>query len=159
MNKKRSWNWALNPWVISGSIILGILLFIATLLLLWNTRTEPFPGVSSTAIMNVIFAATDTPTPSIPTQELITTQGPSDDTISVGQLIQISGTGGSGLRLRFQAGLSSNVRLLGAEGENFLVMDGPQELDGYTWWYLESPEDRDRRGWAVADYLILTENP
>ncbi len=159
MKKKSSWNWALNPWVIGGSVFLGIFLFFATLLLLWNTRSDPYPGVSGTAVVNIIYSPTDTPIPIVTTQELEPTGIPSDSTISVGQQIQISGTGGSGLRLRFQAGLNSEVRLLGAEGEIFLVMDGPQEVDGYTWWYLENPQDRNRRGWAVADYLTLTENP
>lgn len=71
----------------------------------------------------------------------------------------IFGTGGDGLRLRYQAGLNSNVRLLGAEGELFEVMDGPETSDGYIWWYLESPDDRTRRGWAVVDFLVPANTP
>jgi hypothetical protein len=49
--------------------------------------------------------------------------------------------------------------MLGAEAEVFQVSDGPREIDGYTWWYLVGPYDESRRGWAVANYLSVVQNP
>jgi len=49
--------------------------------------------------------------------------------------------------------------LLGSEAEVFRVQDGPREVDGYTWWYLVGPFDETRRGWAVANYLQIVQNP
>jgi hypothetical protein len=73
--------------------------------------------------------------------------------------VQIIGTGGDGLRLRDQPGLDGKVLLLGSEAEVFRVQDGPREVDGYTWWYLVGPFDETRRGWAVANYLQIVQNP
>ena len=73
--------------------------------------------------------------------------------------MQISGTGGDGLRLRTEPGLESEVRMLGLEAEVFQVKDGPREVDGYNWWYLVAPVDTTRRGWAVANYLAVVQNP
>jgi hypothetical protein len=51
------------------------------------------------------------------------------------------------------------VRILGAEEEIFLVIDGPQQADGYTWWNLEGPFDETRHGWAVSNFLRVVQNP
>ena len=56
----------------------------------------------------------------------------------------VTGTGGDGLRVRPEAGLSQGVRFLAGEGEMFQVQDGPVEIDGYTWWYLVKSEDTSR---------------
>ena len=79
--------------------------------------------------------------------------------IAVGAYVQISGTGGDGLRLRTDPGLDSEVRILGAESEVFQVEDGPKDVDGFTWWYLVGPYDASRRGWAVSNYLSVVQNP
>ena len=73
--------------------------------------------------------------------------------------MQITGTGGDGLRLRTEPGLNADVRILGAEAEVFLVQDGPRQVDGYTWWDLVGPYDSTRRGWAVSNYLAVVQNP
>jgi len=51
------------------------------------------------------------------------------------------------------------VRFLAIDGEVFQVMDGPVELDGYTWWLLQAPYDPNVQGWAVADFMIVVQNP
>jgi hypothetical protein len=49
--------------------------------------------------------------------------------------------------------------MLGLEGEVFLVQEGPEEVDGYSWWYLVGPFDETRRGWAVANFMAVVQNP
>ncbi|MBN1147881.1 MAG: hypothetical protein JXA78_11555 [Anaerolineales bacterium] len=84
---------------------------------------------------------------------------PPPGVIAVGAYVQITGTGGDGLRLRTEPGLDEQIRLLGSEAEVFRVDEGPVELDGYTWWRLVGPFDETRHGWAVANYLAIVQNP
>jgi len=73
--------------------------------------------------------------------------------------VQITGTGGDGLRLRSEPGLGNTIRLVAMESEVFLVLEGPQTGDGLTWWYLAAPYDETRRGWAVSNYLATVKSP
>jgi hypothetical protein len=81
------------------------------------------------------------------------------NTIGIGGYVQISGTEGEGLRIRSAAGLNSNTVFRGEEAEVFVVRDGPQDVDGYTWWYLVAPYDDTRAGWAAADFLAVVPAP
>jgi hypothetical protein len=75
--------------------------------------------------------------------------------IAVDMYVQITGTGGDGLRLRSGPGTNNPPRFLGYEAEVFRVKDGPTMADGFTWWFLEAPYDPNRAGWAAADYLAV----
>ena len=79
--------------------------------------------------------------------------------MEVGVSIQITGTGGDGLRLRADPGLDGTVRFLAIDGEIFRVMDGPREADGYSWWLLQAPYDPNVQGWAVDDFFVVVQNP
>jgi hypothetical protein len=155
----------LSPWVFGGAIIIAVLLLAATLGLLWYTRPQAVASRLPTAVLNVIPAATSTPIPPTPTPlqsptpTLPVPPSPQPGVISIDAYVQISGTGGDGLRLRTDPGLDGEVRLLGAEAEVFVVKDGPKDVDGYTWWYLVGPYDPSRRGWAVSNYLAVVQNP
>lgn len=118
------------------------------------------PSTSSTippAVFTVIPAPTATvilpteviPTPSLSPEELATGK------IEIGVLVQITGTDGAGLRLRAEPGVSAAPIVLGKDGEEYLVKDGPSHRDGYNWWKLESQKDAARNGWAAADYLAV----
>jgi hypothetical protein len=154
-----------DPLVIVGAVGFGVLLAAAALGLLWLTRTNQAPAGGQTAVLTVIPAATITPTVAPPTATLpVEPTGtglplPPPGDVSLEAYVQISGTGGDGLRLRSDPGLNSDVRMLGEEAEVFVVKDGPEEADGYTWWYLVGPADETRRGWAVANYLMVVQNP
>ena len=47
----------------------------------------------------------------------------------------------------------------GEEAEVFVIRDGPQQADGYTWWYLVAPNAETRAGWAAADFLAVVPGP
>lgn len=79
--------------------------------------------------------------------------------MGIGSFVQITGTGGVGLNIRSGPGLSNDVQFLGYDAEVFEVRDGPVEADGLTWWYLVTPVDESRAGWAAADYLSVVANP
>jgi hypothetical protein len=145
-------------WVFVGILTFALLLFGVTMGLLWWTRQES-PAISiGTAALNIIPAPTSTSLPTVPPLPS-PTPTPATDGLSIGSYVKISGTGGDGLRLRYQPGLEGDVHLLGGEGEVFQVKDGPQEVSGHTWWYLVNPQDPRREGWAVADFLVLVLGP
>lgn len=151
----------LNPWILFWALIIGLLLAGGTLLLLWYSRPGPSASGLTTAVLNVIPAPTVTrPVPSAtpsgtatPTQDI--PPSPLPGLLAVGAYVQISGTGGDGLRLRSQPGLSGQTLVVGAESEVFRVDEGPQDADGYTWWHLVGLYDESRDGWAASNFLSL----
>jgi len=155
----------LDPWLIFGAVGFGVALLIATLLLLSWTRSPQTSAGASTAVITVI--ALPTATPILPTSTPTETEIPAatdfppppPGDIAIDAYVQVTGTGGDGLRLRAGPGLDREVRLLGGEDEVFLVRDGPQQADGFTWWYLVGPFDESRHGWAVANFLRVVQNP
>lgn len=155
----------INPWVILGAIGFGSALFLLSLYLLSSTRSTIVASSAPTAALTVVSLPTSTPVTPTPTSPAPTTPTltppppPPDGEIAVGSFVQISGTGGDGLRLRTEPGLSSEVRFLGLDSEVFEVRDGPREIDGYTWWHLVAPFEENRNGWAVSGYLSVVQNP
>jgi hypothetical protein len=120
---------------------------------------------SATQLFTIIPAPTVTlqvvlPTvPVSPNVTVVPTPAPPGE-MGVGAYVQISGTGGDGLRLRADAGTSNAPLFLGSESEVFLVKDGPKTADGFTWWFLVAPYDANRKGWAVQNYLsVVTDKP
>lgn len=155
----------LDPWIIFGAIGFGVALLIATLLLLSWTRSPQAISGAPTAVITVI--ALPAATPILPTPTLLETEipvatdfpPPPPGDIVVNAYVKVVGTGGDGLRLRTGPGLDRDVRLLAIEDEVFLVQEGPQQADGYSWWYLVGPFDDSRHGWAVANFLRVVQNP
>ena len=154
-----------NPWVILGALGFGSALLLLSLYLLSSTRNTAVANSAPTAVLTVVSLPSPTPlppsvTPSTPTTPTLTPPpaAPPGE-ISVGSYVQITGTGGDGLRLRTEPGLSSEVRFLGLDSEVFEVRDGPREIEGHTWWYLVAPFEENRNGWAVSGYLSVVQNP
>lgn len=147
----------ISVWFYLAGILAGIGMFCASILLVSYGKQASAPAEPRpTAIITIIFAPTSTPT--LPAGFLITPTATPDNGVVIGGIgkglyVQISGTGGDGLRLRATASTSGEIRFLGYESEVFLVTDGPKNADGYIWWYLTAPYDESRSGWAVAEYL------
>jgi len=154
----------LNPWNVLGALIVGLLLIGAAAWYLANTRPEPAaPGVP-TAELAVILAPTATqpvPTalPATPTEAAVDLPTPLPGTLAVGTLVQITGTGGTGLNLRDEPGLGSGIQYLGFESEVFTITDGPVETDGLVWWYLVGFTDDSRAGWGASNFLEIVQSP
>ena len=89
----------------------------------------------------------------MPTEQPIITPTLQPGSIGIGIFVQVSGTGGDGLRLRTGPGLTSEMQFLGLDGELFQVGDGPVDQDGYTWWFVVGSYDETRQGWAAAEFL------
>ncbi len=153
-----------SPWVILGSIVIAGLLFGLTLLLIWVTRPTGSAQIPATPVMVVIPAPSATP-PIIappttsPTSTLPVPPAPAPGTLAKGAYVQISGTGGDGVRVREKPGLQNNTLFIALEAEVFQIDDGPQQADGYSWWHLVAPFDATHQGWAVANYLSVVQKP
>lgn len=149
---------------IIGAFSVACLLCIVGFGVIWL----PFPEntiLYPTAVVQVIPAATFTPTPP-PTATSVTLNEGGDSQSStsevpilIGDYVEIVGTQGDGLRLRSQPGLEGEIVFVAYEGEIFKVDDGPQDASGYHWWYLVAPYDDTVRGWAVDNYLKVVPNP
>lgn len=156
------WNWLsskINLWVILGGLVVagGLILLLVLVVYL-----VPLPSVDTSggqALVTIIPGPTST---LVPTRAVFTptpTHPPSIEGIYVTGYVQITGTEGAGLRLRAGPGTTNPSRLLGMEDEVFQVKDGPQTADDFTWWYIESPYDPDRSGWAASKFLKVVNPP
>lgn len=151
----------LNRFVIFGSLITaGILILITLILIGWTTpRFSPEVGFAP-ADLTMIPAPTHTPaTTATPTLDPFATPIIDENTIHIDGYVQITGTGTDGLRIRSAPGLNTETVFRGEESEVFVVKDGPQTADGYTWWYLVAPYDDTRAGWAAAEFLAIVPAP
>jgi hypothetical protein len=149
----------LTPKVFIASLIIASVLLCGTLTYILVAR----PALSSSNVVSagsgltIIPALTSTPrplsptyTPLPPTPRPTETVGPGQ--IALGVFVQPE-TGGEGLRVHTQPGLATPF-YSAFDSEVFQVADGPQQADGYTWWFLTASYDTNRSGWAVQDYLI-----
>jgi hypothetical protein len=149
-----------NRWVILGAILItGILLLITAISI---GLTSPLPSSDvGFAPANVTVIAAPTGTSSAPPTPTIDPFAPTPvpTGIAIGNYAQITGTDGEGLRIRAEPGLNGEPVFLGFDSEVFIVQNGPQIVDGYTWWYLVAPYDDTRAGWAAADFLSYIPSP
>lgn len=88
---------------------------------------------------------TPTPAPTLPSG--------GGEGFAPGDLVEVYGTGGDGLRLRRAPNLDADIVVLGVESEVFRVIAGPTSANGYSWWQLVNPYDSGKQGWAVGLYL------
>ncbi len=151
-----------NRSVVFGAIGFAVGLIIVTLIFIGWTSPRFSPDVGfAPADLTIIPAPTHTPdvtpVPTIDPSMVTPTLAP--DTIGIGGYVQISGTEGEGLRIRSAPGLNGDTVFFGEESEVFIVRDGSQVADGYTWWYLVAPYDETRAGWAAADFLAVVPSP
>ena len=104
--------------------------------------SQPTAVVWTTTPTPVLTAApTPTPAPILP------------GTIEVGTRVEVIGTGGAGVSIRVEARTNGERLDVANEGDTLLIVGGPEEADGYTWWFLRDESNAAREGWAVSDYL------
>lgn len=109
--------------------------------------------------------ATLTPTPTEATDEDGDGDGEGAATptvspdIAIGRYVQVSGTGGYGLSLREGPGANYTRVDVAAEGEVFIVVEGPHTTAGSPWWRIRDPENEQRVWWVVGNYLEPVEQP
>ncbi len=153
---------SINKKVLAGAVVVAGLLIVYVLLLLngvtfaQNARLTPKANITVLAVGSV-----PTPDLSLLTVTSTATSSPSETVngISINTFVKIAGTEGAGLRIRNNPGTDSEVNFLANESEVFLVIGGPQTVGGVLWWQLAAPYDKNRQGWASAEYLVaVTDN-
>ena len=113
----------------------------------YSAELTLLPGITNTPIL-----PTNTPT-SIPSPTIGIRPSPLPGTIGIGGYVQVFGTNGTSLNIRTAAGLNGNLVFQALDGELFVIIDGPQTVDGYSWWKIQSSVESSRTGWAVDNYL------
>ncbi|MBV6392276.1 MAG: hypothetical protein KPEEDBHJ_01498 [Anaerolineales bacterium] len=151
----------LNRFVVFGALITAGALILVTLILIGWTSPRLSPEVGfAPADLTMIPAPTHTPAASAtPTFDPLASPTVDANMIHINGYVQIIEVGTDGLRIRSAPGLNTETVFLGEEAEVFLVKDGPQEADGYTWWHLVASYDDTRAGWAAADFLSVVPAP
>ena len=153
---------AINKRVLIGAIIIAVVLAFYGILWLNGFTYQKSTSGQATAFLTVIAPS------EIPTQNLTylsSTPTPTVDPafgdlhgIAVNVYVKISGTSGSGLNIRENAGTDSQTKFVANESEVFQVVEGPVMKNEIIWWKLVTPYDQSREGWAAATYLELVEN-
>lgn len=149
-----------NPITLITSLIILIgmvLMGLAIIFLARDPQLQPSMPLELTkvsAFTPTLKSVTPTITPSpTPTSIFFLPEG----VIGIGAYVQVIGTEGAGLRMRADPGLDTAIKFTAMDAEVFLVIDGPIEIDGYTWWHLEAPYDQTRSGWSAGDFLTPIE--
>jgi len=144
-----------NPVTLVTTFILLTGMVVTGLVVLFLGR-DPTPDGVTTPVVTKITALTLTPKPLDPTTSpspTSTAVNIPEGVIGIGIYVQVVGTEGAGLRMRSEPGLDGDVNFTALDSEVFLVIGGPVEADGYTWWQLEAPYDATRSGWSAGDFL------
>ena len=142
-------------------VLVALIVLIASRL---GGRSASIPG--PTPILNVIPIPTSLPLPTaspVPSPTLAAPGSPTPDQQSekqftVGDLVEVFGTQGDGLRIRGSPGLEAPILILGLESEVFQVVEGPVVSDGLTWWRIANLYDPTETGWAADSFLRSLES-
>lgn len=154
-------NFSKNKWsiLILGGVVAGGVLCFGVIILGGTNRANTASVSEASPVLTIVALATQSPSPQ-PTDTREVTRSAETPTLSlvvpifkIGELVEIFGTEGDGLRVREEPGLTSKVIYLGIDNEVFEILDGPLTLDEYEWWLLQSPYNEARAGWAVGVFL------
>ena len=152
----------INRWVVLGALGIAGLLLIGSLIIGFGF-TAPEQDAPDLQVAEITMLPGPTSTPRILStathDPAMGTATPLPGEMALYVYVQIGGTDGEGLRLRSLPGLDGEPLFLGFDTEIFQISEGPEQADGYTWWYLIAPYDETRAGWAAADFLETIEAP
>jgi len=157
---------ALPPWALLAILVAGVILLCVLLVLIvqairgGDEREGPTPAATVTAAVTpsatvslIVPTLAVTPTDTVVLPVITPEQTPSSGTMAPGAMVNVAGTGGSGLNLRQQASTYAKVMTNAKEGTVLTVLEGPKEADGYVWWMVRAPDGTE--GWAAENWLEL----
>ena len=155
----------LNGKVLIAMVVIASLLLCGSLtyILVMRPSAASNPALAAaTFALTIIPAPSSTPRPLPPTLTPIPPTPQPSSTPAPGQFANgvyvKPSTGGEGLRIRTEPGLNSDF-FSAFDSEVFLITKGPEQADGYTWWYLTASYDTARAGWAAQDFLSVIPSP
>jgi hypothetical protein len=117
--------------------------------IIWTPTPSPTPAV------------TPTPRPTEPagTEEPSAATPTASPDITIGGYVKVTDTGGYGLSLREGPGANYPRMDVAAEGEVFIVVEGPRTAARSPWWRVRDPDNEERAWWAIGNYLQPVEHP
>lgn len=81
---------------------------------------------------------------------------PTPPPISLGSAVRVDGVDEQKLNVRDVASVTNSTVVFRAdEDEQFTIVEGPVQGDGFTWWRIQDPANPARVGWAVSNYLAV----
>lgn len=149
---------------IAALVIASVLLCASLVYILVRRPSATVPDLTPvSAALTVIPAPTSTLHPLTPTLTPIPTTEipspiPAEGEIAIGVYVQVA-SGVEALNLRAEPGLDTAPLSLAFNSEVFLVTNGPEQADGYTWWFLTASYNASRAGWAAQDFLTVIPSP
>jgi len=173
----------LPPWwscLLTVVLVIGAVAGVVILVLALGGRVPPQPAprlvvltVNPTALIGQSLAAGVTPAPSLeavvnrpqvsfelsgpalPTPSF----SPTPEVVAVGKTILVVDVGDQQLNVRDRAGVNGTTVIFRApEQSQFVVVEGPTQADGLTWWRIQDPNTPSRNGWAASNYLQALPN-
>ncbi|HPL28763.1 MAG TPA: SH3 domain-containing protein [Anaerolineae bacterium] len=153
-----SWLWVALP--------VGVLGLIAAL---WFLVIAPAGGAPPKATVTPAKTATSQAAPSVtlasiekptntaqPTDVPLPTAAPTamPTAIGLGVRVEVTGTGAQQLSVRSAAGTSATRLKFVPDGTKFVVVGGPEDANGYTWWKVD--DQAGTVGWVAGKFLKLT---
>ncbi len=119
--------------------------------IVWTATPSPIPDVSPTPTVTATPVMDEQPEPE-PTPTV-------SAEIQIGGYVQVTGTGAYGLSLRDGPGANYARMDVAADGETFVVVEGPQTVAGEPWWRIRDPDNEARFFWAIGTYLRPVPRP
>lgn len=139
--------------VVSGLVAAGTLVGLGGFVLRQRLAQPASPPI---VVRLPMPTETTTPTPTAtPEATIAAVSAREDGTFLIGDVVEVSGTDGEGVRLRTAPSLEGTILGLGQDGEVYQVLDGPSEGSGFVWWKIVKLDDPTQEGWAVATFLQL----
>lgn len=153
------------PWKWLGmGLLFSVVACLAALLLvnLFLTRAQP-TSVGATEPTVIVLTAPPSPTIDVtgsavpPTPMPTFTPIPTPDAavapeeITSGFYAVVANTDGLGVTVRGGPSTQNVALLVAEEGTVMLVLDGPQEGDGFNWWQVELVDGTE--GWVAENFL------
>jgi len=73
--------------------------------------------------------------------------------VGVGARVEVTGTGAANLRVRQVPGIDAVSLRFVPDGTRFVVIAGPENASGYTWWKVD--DQAGTVGWVAGQFLRL----
>ena len=130
-------------WAVVAAIVTGAGLFVALMVAITRSALENDPPLrSALAQVTVIPAPTVTPTVPVSSEPReLSVRYVSPEGFSIGAFVKIANMQGAGLKIRPEPGTGSQTSFIANKDKLFVITDGPDERNGYTWWKLAGFEN------------------
>jgi len=155
-------------YAILGGFILGLCLLLVNLRPRLSALVAAPPTATPTPLPPTATpTATLPPRPTdLPTPTFTVTRPPPTAThpppsptpgLGPGATAQVGDTGGLGLVMHTDPGLNTAVIRVLQDGERVVIIAGPQQADGMTWWQVR--DSGGQEGWVAASFLQQVREP